>query len=195
MAYPAVLLLDFDGPLYSARAINHMEQNRDPVMIGRVAESMREMGDHEAAANLSYWKMDPVAVDMLNGLMQLYPFETVISSTWRRDCSISTIKYLFDINGLKLKLHEHWRTDLPPPGHTPGTYRYIDRLTHVSQWIKEHEHTVGSYAVLDDWDSGDSLQDPVLVRNAGLDPSKIVLVDYFNGIGHEDYLRLKELLK
>lgn len=194
-----VLFLDFDGPLWSDRVIYHHPDNTDENHPTRFAlkEAMIANGDSFGAASLTYWRMDAVAVHMLNQIMEIQPFFTVISSGWRDFCSRKTIEHILDLNGLNLQLHQHWMTDLRPPD---GDYDIFQRPPkeerghQISRWLKNHDGEVRNYAILDDPGSGGSLIDDSFVRHIGLSPNHVVLVDHAIGMERFHFKQLRDLL-
>jgi hypothetical protein len=190
-----VLILDFDGPLFSDRVIRHHPDNRtNHPNFQRLYEIMQENGDTFGASILTYWKMDEVAVGMLNSLMEIEPFETVISSSWREFCSRETIEYMFFLNNLKLKLHRDWCTDLRPQGHTYGSREYHDRLSEVHRWIERHKDEIKDYVIVDDPGSGGSLIHDGHVTSVGLNPKNVVICNYEVGLELDHYETMKEIL-
>lgn len=154
-------------------------------------------GDSFGASSLTYWRMDAVAVHMLNQIMEIQPFITVISSSWRDFCSRRTIEHILDINGLNLRLHEHWMTDLRPPSGPYNIFQLIppeERGHQISRWLKNHEGEVRNYAILDDPGSGGSLIDDGFVRHIGLNPDNVVLVDHTIGMEQFHFKQLRDLL-
>lgn len=190
-----VLFLDFDGPLFSDRVIKYHPDNhtRHPKHL-KLYEFMQDAGDTFGASLLTYWKMDEVAVHALNQIMEITPFKTVVSSSWREFCSKETIEYLFFLNNLKLDLHNDWMTDLRPTGFSYGTKAYVDRLAEVSAWINRHKDEILDYAVLDDPGSGGSLISEGHVASVGMDPKKVVIVNYEVGLELDHITTLRDLL-
>lgn len=192
---PTVLLLDFDGPLWSDRVIKFHPENKDKhPKMEHLRNKMIEFGDTFVAATLTYWKMDEVAVGMLNHLMEVKPFKTVISSSWRELCSKETIQYILFMNNLKLDLHHDWLTDIRPAGFSYGSKAYSDRLSDVHRWIVQHKDEISDYVILDDPSSGGSLTDDKLVKQVGLDPSRVVIVNEEVGMEIDHFLTIKEIL-
>lgn len=192
---PRVLLLDLDGPLWSDRVIKHHPENdmKHP-KLEHLRNKMIENGDTFCASTLTYWKMDDVAVGMLNKIMEIQPFKTVISSSWRELVSKETMEYIFFMNNLNLDLHRDWCTDLRPQGHTYGTREYHDRLAEVQRWINRHKDEIDDYVILDDPGSGGSLISEGMVSSVGLDPSKVVIVNYEVGMELDHYTTVFDIL-
>lgn len=190
-----VLFLDFDGPLWPDRTIVHHPGNRNKEKLNWAKEVMIQNGDSFGAEIISYWKMDDVAVGMLNTIMEIEPFYTVVSSSWREFCSKETVDYLFFMNNLKLQLHPRaWLTDIPREGYSPNSREYVDRSTLIRRWLDTHRDNITDYVVLDDKDSGGLLPRADKMQLLGLDPKKIVIVDYQMGISPDDYHQLCSVL-
>lgn len=181
-----VLFLDFDGPLFSERFIKYHPLNRKPYP-GRVDQN--ELVD--------YWKMDDLAVIILNELMDHHAFETVVSSSWKNFCDREQVEDLFDVNGLNLQLHEKWCTERIVRNHEFGMYHsgygYAGKCLRASEielWVNDHKPT--DYMIIDDPWSGSSLDD----RNAhGLNFNRIVLVDPQVGLSVSEIDRLRNIVR
>lgn len=195
MGLDRILFLDFDGPLWSDRVIRHHKDNHHQNdTLRKLQNKMKENGDTFAAAITSYWRMDETAVHMLNKIMDVQVFKTVVSSSWREFCSRETIEYIFELNDLNLVLHDDWCTTIPVSGGAYGVQVSRDRLSIVNDWIVSHKDTILDYAILDDPGSGGSLISPGLVRSIDLDPDNVVIVNPEIGMELEHYNILFEVL-
>jgi len=196
MPQPYILFLDFDGPLFSDRVIRFHPDNRNQhhPSLDRIKESIIGAGNPFDANHVMYWKMDDVAVGMLNTLMQIQPFDTVVSSTWRAFCNKETTQLLFDLNNLELKFHDDWATSntvhYRDAGY--GSSKSDQRPLEIKDWLTRNK--VGQYIILDDPCSGGSLMDDNRVVALGLDPTKVVLVDSTIGMEQHHYSTIRDLL-
>lgn len=199
--FPKVILLDLDGPLWSDRVIRHHPAN-DPKhpKLEHLQNKMIEFGDTFCAAGLTYWKMDDVAVGMLNKIMEIEPtIKTVISSSWRELVSRETMEYIFFMNDLRLDLHKDWCTTIPPPvdmysNWARGGLYKSDRLIQCQQWIEAHKDEISDYVILDDPGSGGSLISDNMVQSVGLKPENVVIVNYEVGMEIDHYLTMFHIL-
>lgn len=190
-----ILFLDFDGPVWPDRVTKFHPDNRPGNHnLRSITQEMERNGDTFGASMMTYWRMDETAVGMLNNLMEIQPFYTVVSSTWREFCSKNTIQLLFDENDLNLQLHQHWMTPLASTFRGEYLSKDMLRLMEIKRWHANHIDTVSHYAVLDDPSSGGVLMDDAHVRGVGLDPNNVVLVDPFIGMEIFHYEQLKKLL-
>lgn len=159
-----VLFLDFDGPLFPERQIEH-----SPTMA-------HYPGDLKFHPFVTYWEMDRISVRQLNQLYNLYHFDTVVSSSWKSFCDRERIEELFAVNELKLHLHEDWCT-------TNHGRLSANRAHEISWWLEDHlvEGRRLAHIILDDPWSGSSLmdsawqylnlQEPFIIDpNVGIDP-------------------------
>jgi len=162
----------FDGPLFPDRYISYHHENRRPYP-GRVA-----MPDI-----VNYWKMDPMSVEMLNFLHDLFPFETVVSSSWKKFIDKEQCVDLFHTNGLNLTLADDWATIIIP------SYRDCVRASEIAEFV--NRHSVDEYIILDDGSSGHSLTKD----DVELDEKRIVLVNEDLGIGTHDYRTMLKIVK
>jgi len=128
----------------------------------------------------------------LNKLMELKPFKTVVSSTWRELFGRLSIEELFVINNLKLELHdEQWCTPLGEK----RMYGYSgDRLHQIWEWIEGRKDEILDYVILDDPSSGGNLSSDGMVASSGLRVRNVILVDPNIGIEHWHYNRMKDIL-
>jgi len=194
-----ILFADFDGPLWSDRVIRYHPDNTNATHPKReiIAEAMRQNGDTMAAHCLTYWKMDEVAVGMLNWLMEYDHFYTVVSSTWRELCTRDTIECIFRMNDLRLELHDDWATDAHTSKYVGGWYGTSsssdNRLKQIARWVDKNKEIVDDYLILDDPSSGGSLIDENAVRWAKLDPSRVVIVDPFIGMEISHFEQMKRV--
>jgi hypothetical protein len=188
-----ILFLDFDGPLFSDRVIDHHPENcLSNTKMRKYINTVKDNGDTFGAKCITYWKMDAVAVGMLNKLMKSKPFETVVSSTWRELFGRLSIEELFRINKLNLVLHdEQWCT---PLGEAHMGRRSGDRLQQIWEWIEGRKDEINNYVILDDPMSGGSLSSDGMVESAGLEVRRVILVDPLIGIEQWHYNRLNLLL-
>ena len=174
-----VLFLDFDGPLFTERGIPH-------------SPSITKYPGTKAHPWMTYWEMDITSVRQLNSLYDIYPFDTVITSSWINLLDRGQIQELFEVNGLLLDMHdEAWC--ISNYGRLSAS-----RLHMVNWWLEEHssDNHVASHIILDDpWSGGSflgdgwtllGLQEPHIIDpNVGIDPicynnMKKVVTDWFN---------------
>ena len=121
-----------------------------------------------------YWKMDPVAVELLNSIYDITQCECVISSSWREICSKNDIQALFDLNGLRLPFHDDWETPRVLLSHHRGE--------EILSWVEDHPEVTKWIAVDDD----------KLI--AKFPKSHKCLVTEDNGILYADYKHILECL-
>ena len=190
-----ILFLDFDGPLFSDRVINHHPDNcLSSPRLDYLKGFTSCNGDTFGAKVLTYWKMDETAVGMLNKLMKLNPFETVVSSTWRSLFGRLSIEELFRVNDLNLVLHDtQWCTELDISS-SRNYMSHDDRLIQIYRWINARKDEILDYAILDDPMSGGSLSSDNMVESLGLKSKNVILVDPNIGIENWHYNRLRDIL-
>ena len=182
-----VLFLDFDGPLFSDRVIKfHPENKYTNDILRKFTNRCNDNGDTFGAKTTSYWKMDEVAVGMLNTLVDLSNFRVVVSSTWRQLYSRESIEYLFLLNDLRVVLHDDWCTRLREDINMyESQYSRHNRRTEIEEYISRHD--IFTYAILDDPSSGMDLTEHKAQE-------RVVLVNPFIGMELEHYQQLKDLL-
>jgi hypothetical protein len=173
-----VLFLDFDGPLFPERVIRH-----GPSMT--VYPGIKVFHPF-----ITYWEMDETSVRQLNSLYDIYPFDTVVSSSWRHYCDRDHVEELFQVNGLKLHLHDTW--------YTPSKMSSY-RVNEISWWLDDHtEHrednsyVAPAHIILDDPWSGNSLEGGGWKDSALQEP---FMVDPDVGIDSDCYKNMRKVVK
>jgi hypothetical protein len=170
-----VLFLDFDGPLFPDRYISFHRDNRRPYP-----------GSVEMPDIVSYWKMDPLAVEMLNFLNDTFKFQTVVSSSWKRFIDKDQCIDLFNTNGLGLSLADDWATielrDRP--------WKSCGRAAEISEFV--NRHSIEEYIIIDDPMSGSSLDDQ---NGHNLAEDRIILINPDLGLGTHDYRQMINIVK
>lgn len=159
-----VLFLDFDGPLFPERQIQHSPH---------ISEYPGKAKFHPF---VSYWEMDRISVRQLNSLYKIFPFDTVVSSSWKDFVSKEEVEELFSVNNLNLKLHKDWAT-------TNNGKVTARRVHEIKWWLDDHmvENKKLAHIILDDPWSGSSLLDDawkalglmkpfIIDPNVGIDP-------------------------
>lgn len=179
-----VLFLDFDGPLFSDRGIQFLPNDKiDIHLFRRICE---DNGDNPNL--VTYARMDPVAVSMLNKLYEKHHFTTVISSTWRTlFCKWSIQSLLEEINGLELPLHNTWCTDSLIKNLSGGLYE--SRSSQILRWLEANPEYLDNYVVLDDPLSGPDLDSGLILNKAN-----VVMVDPTIGMELTHFYKLDRLL-
>lgn len=158
-----VLFLDFDGPLFP---YNNTKDH--PWPDGLVLHPF-----------INYWKMDTAAVNCLNYLKDLYPFKTVISSSWKQLVTFDSMKHLFKVNNLNMDFHDD-------PIAQKVTLSKPTRSLDILDWLDDNP--VDDYIVLDDPDSGSGLKDNPRLRN-------VHLVDPYIGLDFNTYHSMLNIVK
>jgi len=173
------LFLDFDGPLFPSRWVRYHAGNNKPYQ-GRVKMTDR----------VNYWVMDPMSVELLNFLHNIFPFQTVVSSSWRRFVTKEQCEDLFLTNGLKLHLADNWCT-------AETERRMSDYKCYRAPEIKEYinKNKITEYLILDDDGSGSSLREVLNGEESPLNKNRIVLVDEDLGIGSNQHRSMLSIVK
>lgn len=144
-----VIFLDFDGPMIPTRAYWLPNQTRPIVSI-----------------------FDPVAVSLVNKLLEESQAQLVISSSWRNK-GLDTIKDMLTKNGMDPSvLHEDWET--------PQKFS-SQRIHDIKWWLDDHPE-VTHYVAIDDIDL-----DVEFVPNA-------VLAGAYEGFSFRNYLEARGFL-
>lgn len=175
MKKPYVMFLDFDGPLFSRRALMLAENNE------YAQQALTELKMHPL---ISYWYSDPVAISMLVELYKIRPFKIVVSSTWSDEDlnDQEQIERLLRKNRLSIPFHKTWTT--------PRNKEL--RIEQIKEWLENNEYS--DYIIVDDNESGYSLDNKKLVEELGLDEQKIVLVSADDGILIRDFYKIQAIM-
>lgn len=172
-----VVFMDFDGPLFSSRALM-LPQNNE------YAEYF--LNELNLNPLVSYWYADPVAVSMLNQLMKVRSFKMVISNNWANSelHQKEDIMGLLEKNNIEVPLHNAWKTDVESD---------LSRPMQIAKWLKRNQ--VDDYMVIDDNESGIDFKNYAILKEAGLSSDKIVLVNSQDGILMSDFERMKVIMQ
>lgn len=162
-----VIFLDLDGPLFPSRSMFFPENKHNLNLFPpNLPETIRVM--------CGYWKMDPLAVLMLNKVIEITNTEFVISSSWREVCDKHDMEILFELNGLDVTFHQDWET--------PRTNFHTIRSHEIKSWLEDHPEVTKWVAVDDD----ESIKT--------LPKKNRVLVSYDDGILMQHYRHMIEVL-
>ena len=172
----SVIFLDFDGPLYPNR-IYLMEENKG-------ISQPQVCIDLKLYPHIHYWKMDHMAVGMINNMADNGSI-FVISSSWAEINDLESLSGLLKINGFHGKIHKDWTLE-----HNPT----ITRSERIKKWLDAHPEFQNNYIVLDDVVSAPEMAKQDLMLLYGLDPSRIFLVDNDNGILMNQYHKIMNKL-
>jgi hypothetical protein len=117
-----IIFLDIDGPMLPMRAFFLPENN-------------------QKNSNRHYF--DPIAVSMINRLLETSRAKIVISSSWA-DQGLGVITKAFSLNNISIKsLHEDWMTPRPNGECNPN------RVIEIVGWLNKHPE-VTHYVAIDD---------------------------------------------
>lgn len=143
-----IIFLDWDGPMIPVRAILLPTQTQP------------------------YSIFDPIAVSMINVLLELSGAKIVISSTWAMK-GLVACRHTMERNGLNpIHLHTDWRTPRKLSSY---------RINEIHWWLEEHPETTHYVAFDDEYIDKEKL--PGYVRCSAYD-----------GISYQNFLEAKVLL-
>lgn len=162
-----VLFLDFDGPMFPENLIPHSRP---------ISEYPGKLKLHDW---ITYWEMSVTSVRQLNALYEIYPFDTVVSSSWKHYVERVQVEELFEANGLHIHLHDQWRT--------PDRFSSY-RVNEISWWLDAYtrevagEYICPAHIILDDPWSGsylDQFETHGVTRPYLVDPNVGIDVDIY----------------
>lgn len=172
MNFPHIVFLDFDGPLFPEKILLLPENNQDTLMLS-------ELKLHPM---VTYCKMEPCIIAMLNQLYELRPFFIVISSPWANLHSKEQIESLLASNGLYIPLHKDWSLNL----------EFKSKVESVSNWLNDKK--IADYMVIDDDESGEDFQESKNLKLFKIDLKKIILLSHEDGVKMSDFFKMKAII-
>lgn len=172
MNFAHIVFLDFDGPLYPEKILLLPENNEDNTML-------KELNLHPM---VTYWKMEPSIIAMLNQLYEIRPYFIVVSSTWANLHSKDQIETLLATNGLNVPLHADWKIDLDNGKKSP----------HIKNWLDNHK--IADYMIIDDDESGDEFNKVEYIERMNLNKNNIILLSPEDGVGMAHFFKMKAIV-
>lgn len=166
-----VFFLDFDGPFYPNKVFL-LDENKGEFCDIKCKEL-------DLYPKIKYWKMDAVAVAMINNIYKdISAFDTVISSSWSHPILHDKhhIEGLLKENDMNFQLHNDWRTDKEP----------AKRVEQIALWLSKHPE-VKKYIILDDVVSAPEMVDRATIKSFGINPNYVFMIDVDNGISMGQY--------
>jgi hypothetical protein len=167
-----VIFLDFDGPLFSDRAIRIMN---DPI-----PEHLQFV-----TKLTNYWQADPIAIKMFNQLNNIHNFKYVISSAWAKMFNKPQLQSLLGSNQFEGIFHDDWtiwESD-------QSINRHQTRSVAIHKWLERNQDTT-DYIIIDDPNSGEDF-----FLNHGLRDDRLIIVDSQNGISGDDFTKMFDIVK
>lgn len=173
-----VLFLDFDGPLFPENLIPHSKP---------ISEYPGKIELHKF---ITYWEMSVTSVRQLNALYDIFPFDTIVSSSWKHFCDRDQIEELFRVNELKLHLHPTvWKTPEKMSSYRINEICWaLDKLVEVDD--DADAYVAPSHIILDDPWSGSYLES---WKSHGL--QEPIIVDPNVGISHEEWRCMRGIVQ
>lgn len=172
MNFAHIVFLDFDGPLFPEKVLLLAENNANNSML-------KELNLHPM---VTYWKMEPCIIAMLNQLYELRPYFIVVSSSWGTLHSKEQIQTLLASNGLEVPLHNDWRLKLEEK------YKTIS----VANWLNNNK--ISDYMIIDDDESGEDFSIENNLKKSNIDKNKIMILSSENGVSMSDYFKMKSII-
>lgn len=162
LAYPGetIIFLDFDGPLMPARM--HYHEANAPYLFQGPDHPWQD--SHEIKKKLRF---DPVIINVINKWVEISGAKVVISSNWTKYATFEELMEILEINGLQCgdNIHEQWKTT---------KLDSWSRSDEISHWLFNNMGNVQNYIIIDD--------DNVVLNDPRLDPKKVLLIDFYNGL-------------
>lgn len=172
MNFAHIVFLDFDGPLFPEKILLVSENNEDNSML-------KELNLHPM---VTYWKMEPVIIAMLNQLYDIRPYFVVVSSSWGNLHTKEQIETLLATNGLHVPLHEDWKIQLDQDKKAQG----------IANWIENNK--IADYMIIDDEESGEEFTNVNKIEKLKLSKEKIILLSPEDGVNMASFFKMKAIV-
>ena len=157
----SIIFVDIDGPLLPAR-MHYAKQNYG-IVVGDDECSWQD--DFEKKCKIQF---DPCAVNALNKWVEASGSKIVVSSNWTKYATKEEIQKILSVNGFDhsyTAFHDDWKTI---------KHKMWSRADEISYWLSHYRGEIKNYLILDD--------DISVLNHPHLDPKKVVLIDFFDGL-------------
>lgn len=172
MNFAHIVFLDFDGPLFPEKMLLVRENNEDNSMLS-------ELNLHPM---VTYWKMEPSIIAMLNQLYDLRPYFIVVSSSWGTLHTKEQIETLLATNGVTIPLHEDWKLNLENK----------TKAQSINEWLSSHK--IADYMIVDDHESGEEFTESKILDKFNIHKNKIILLSPEDGVLMVDFFKMKSIV-
>lgn len=172
MNFAHIVFLDFDGPLYPEKILLLSENNEDNSML-------KELKLHPM---VTYWKMEPSIIAMLNHLYDIRPYFIVVTSSWGHLHSKEQIETLLATNGLHVPLHADWKIEINGDSKAP----------YIRQWLDNHK--IADYMIVDDEESGEEFNKVDYLEKIKLNKNKVILMSPEDGVTMANFFKMKAIV-
>lgn len=156
-----IIFIDFDGPLLPAK-MHYSKANYD-IIIGDLECSWQD--DISKKKRIQF---DPCAINAVNKWITASEAKIVLSTNWTKYSSKEELQEILAGNGFEhaySALHDDWRTT---------KHRQWSRGDEISHWLSHYRGQIRNYMILDD--------DTSVLNHPHLDPKKVLLIDFYDGI-------------
>lgn len=172
MNFAHIVFLDFDGPLYPEKILLLSENNEDNSML-------KELKLHPM---VTYWKMEPSIIAMLNQLYDIRPYFIVVSCSWGNLHSKEQIETLLATNGLHVPLHNDWKIELNDN----------NKAVSIKKWLDNHK--IADYMIVDDQESGEDFNKIEHIETLKINKNKIILLSPEDGVTMASFFKMKAIV-
>lgn len=176
-----VLFLDFDGPLIPRKAL--MLPQNQPNFANKFPH-LNLARKLELHPFIEYWKMDDIAISMLNNIAKRN-CGFVLSTSWISLHEFKTLENLLRVNGFKGEFLPDSTLNVTFCSDDQSTR--LNRAQSIAEWLSRHPEYNDKYIILDDLISAPEMAKNDLMKMYGLSPSRIFLADIDNGISLRTY--------
>ena len=163
-----IIFVDIDGPLLPARM--HFTKANHDIILGDVECSWQD--DFEKKKRIQF---DACIIYALNRWVEETEAKVVLSTNWTKYASKDEMQQILSINGFECvytSLHQDWKTT---------KNKSWTRADEISYWLSHYRGKIKNYMILDD--------DTSVLNHPHLNPEKVLLADFFNGISWEQIFK------
>lgn len=156
-----IIFVDIDGPLLPAR-MHYAKANYD-IVVGDMECSWQD--DIEKKCRIQF---DPCIINALNKWVEEAEAKIVLSTNWTKYSTKEEMQKILSLNGFDhayTAIHADWKTT---------KHKAWTRGEEISYWLSHYRGAIKNYMILDD--------DISVLNHPHLDPKKVLLADFFDGI-------------
>lgn len=165
-----VIFIDIDGPFLPAR----MHYSNNASFIFDLKQKWKS--SFETRKSIIF---DPVMCYILNQWIKITNSRIVFSTDWTKSCSKNELAEIFDRNGVNnLSFHSNWKTTKNIDGYS--------RADEIAHWLSHNKDSYSNYLILED--------DNSVLNHPSIDHSKVLLIDFLNGISWKQIFEGCEIL-
>lgn len=168
-----IIFVDIDGPLLPARM--HYDQSNAKILLNPKYADVSWQDDIKLKKQI---KFDPVMISLINTWVEAVDAKIVMSTHWTKYSSLTEICAILEANGINHEaLHENWKTT---------KLKCWTRADEIAHWLFDNSSTFSNYLIIED--------DDTVLNDVRINPNKVLLIDFYNGIRFDQIFQGYEIL-